>query len=315
MERKINIAFWFFWGVSMVLSLTEAVTYSGFIVKHTKLNLFEVLIPMVFIGLGLLVLSFVRKNKKPQKNYKIITIFSGFLLILYVVLKVAERITYANFVFSKLHVQPSNLLWPFLISFFAFIVMRLPQIIINFKRLSVIQSVLTTFVILIIGFNIYKTYKTEWWAFQFIITHPMATYEDKMKRAVGSTFYDFTQFINAYTPDNSLILLPPQAFPWPQSGNGAYMRYFVYPRGIGNGDEYLPGKGNNLNNYDYVLLAWGETSTTQGVYTHGWPKFDVPAEKIIFMNKDGFYGGEIKGDYHYKDYNGKEVWGVIKIRH
>jgi len=33
------------------------------------------------------------------------------------------------------------------------------------------------------------------------------------------------------------------------------------------------------------------------------------------MNEDGSYGGEIKGDYRYKDYKGKRVWGLIVVKH
>jgi hypothetical protein len=311
MERKINLSFWFFWGLSMLVSLVEAVTYSGFIIKHTGLNPLLTITPAIFLSLTLLVLNFVKKNKKSQKNDKALVFFSVFLLILYIVLKIVDRLTYANFVFSNLHIQPNNLLWPVLISFLSIVFVWFPRI--NFKKLLTSRSVLFLFVTSIIVFNIYRIYKMEWWAFQFIITHPQASYDDKMRRAVGPVFYNFTQFINTNTPEDSSILIPPQAFPWPQSGNEAFMRYFIHPRKMGNGKEYNPQ--TKLSDYDFIVLNWGETDSTEPPYTHSWPKFDVPAEGIIFMNADGTFGGEIKGNYYYKDYIDKKVWGLIIIKH
>lgn len=311
MERKINFAFWVFWGASILLTLMEAVTYSGFIIKHTGLNPLLAITPAIFFSLIILVLNFVKKNKKFQKNDKALVVFSVFLLILYIVLKITDRLTYANFVFSNLHIQPNNLLWPTLISFLPVIIVWFPRI--NFKKLLTFQSILTLFVTSIVVFNIFRIYKMEWWAFQFIITHPQASYGEKMRRAVGPEFYNFTQFINKYTPENSSILIPPQAFPWPQSGNEAFMRYFIHPRKMRNDAEYESKA--DWKDFNYVVLNWGETDSTEPPYTHGWPKFDVPADKIIFMNLDGSYGGEIKGDYHYKDYKDKKVWGLIIVKH
>lgn len=313
MERKISLAFWIFWGASVLLTLMEAVTYSGFIIKHTGLNPLVIVAPAVIFDLILLVINYVNKNKKNHKTDNLVAIFSGSLLVSYVVLKVVERLTYTNFVFSNLHIQPNNLLWPVLISFLPVVVVWFPRI--NFKKLITIQSILALFVILIVMFNLFKIYKMEWQKFRFIITHPNASYDDKMRESVGAVFYNYTQFINKYTKEDSSILIPPQVFPWPQSGNGAYLRYFTYPRGVGNGEEYSLGKQESLNNYDYLLLTWGDLDSTEPPYTHGWPKFDVPAEGIIFMNEDGTFGGEVKGNYYYKDYKDKKVWGLIIIKH
>lgn len=311
MERKISIIFWIFWGASILLTLMEAVTYSGFVLKHTTIHPLVIIVPTILFSLVLLAVKFVKKNKKSQKNDKVLMVFSVFLIILYIVLKITDRLTYANFVFSNLHIQPNNLLWPTLISFLPVVFVWFPRI--NFKKLLTPQSILALFVTSIIAFNMYKIYKMEWWAFQFIITHPQASYGDKMRRAVGPEFYNFTQFIIRNTPEDSKILIPPQAFPWPQSGNEAFMRYFIHPRKMGNGKEYNPQ--TKLSDYDYVVLNWGETDSTEPPYTHSWPKFDVPAEGIIFMNTDGTFGGEIKGNYYYKDYKDKKVWGLIIIKH
>jgi hypothetical protein len=57
------------------------------------------------------------------------------------------------------------------------------------------------------------------------------------------------------------------------------MRYFLYPRVLVSGKEYEPSI--DINQFDYVLIVWRETHTTSGVYSHGWPKFDVPTEYIV----------------------------------
>ena len=311
MVKKIKVVFYIFWVASMITSLIEAITYSGFFEKHTKLNPIVFVVPTIIFSLILIVLNLVKKSKEFKKNDKIPLVLSGFFLTLYLIFKVIDRLIYANFIFSTLHVQPDNLFFSVLISLLLVIVVWFHRI--NFKELKTIKSIVIIFIISIIIFNIYKTYKMEWWAFQFIIAHPSASYDDKMRRAVGSEFYDFTQFINKHTSVDSKILIPPQAFPWPQSGNEAFMRYFIYPRKMTNGTEYNPEV--KLSDYDYVVLNWGETDSVQSPYTHGWPKFDVPAEKTIFMNNDGSYGGEVKGNFNYKDYINKKVWGLIIIKH
>lgn len=255
----------------------------------------------------------MKKLKTIKKSNKIITIFSIFIITLYVFLKIVNRLTYEGFVFNKFHVLPDNFLWPALISILGIAVVWIPQV--NFRKLLKIQSIIIVFALLIITQNLYHIYKSKWENFQYIVAHPYATYGDKMRRGVGSIFYNYTLFIDKYTSENSILLIPPQGFPWPQTGNASMLRYFVYPRKISNGKEFDPPSKDILKDIDYVLLNWGESDETEGAYTHDWPKFDVEAEEIIFMNKDGSFGGEVKGDYHYKDYKGKQVWGLIVVKH
>jgi hypothetical protein len=252
-------------------------------------------------------------RKKTRKVDKLILVIFVFLLSLYIVLKILNRVTSAGLVFSKLHIQPNNLIWLILVSLLVVVVLWIPRI--NFKKLLNIRSVILLFIFLIVTYNLFKIYKMEWWNFQFIIANPHATYDDKMRKTVGPLFYNYALFIDKYTPGNASILIPPQSFPWPQSGNVPYLRYFVYPRNISNGKEFEPPSKDILKSIDYILLNWGETDETEGKYTHDWPKFDVRAEKIIFMNEDGTFGGEAKGDYHYKAYKGKRVWGIIVVKH
>jgi hypothetical protein len=133
-----------------------------------------------------------------------------------------------------------------------------------------------------------------------------------MREAIGEDFYNFTQFINKNTPESATVLIPPRGFPWPQTGNVGYIRYFIYPREIAKGKEYEPAHDYESKRIDYVLIAWGETPTTSHGFTHGWPKFDVEAEYILYLNKDG---GVTKkpGNYVYDEHKNNKYWGLIKI--
>jgi hypothetical protein len=61
------------------------------------------------------------------------------------------------------------------------------------------------------------------------------------------------------------------------------------------------------------LLAWGETEAAFGNHPHGWPKFDVEAEKIVYMVNKKDRKEEV-GDYIYKNVENKELWGVIRVK-
>jgi hypothetical protein len=204
-------------------------------------------------------------------------------------------------------------LWPALISILIIAIVWIPQI--KYKKLLNIQTLIYTIAIFIICYNLFLIYKSKWRSYQQIISNPQASYDDKMRNTIGDLIYNYALFVKKYTPENSSILVPPQAFPWPGSGNIGYFRYFVYPRTIESGDEFEAPSKNSLAKIDYILLNWGETDRVEYPHTHDWPKFDVKAEKIIFMNRDGSFGGEVGGNYYYKDYKDKQVWGIIVVKH
>lgn len=312
MKKLINL-YWIVWVVSLLLGLVGAFYSPGFLFEKLGVDMKVVFIFIALLTVIVLLFKFVKKDSVLQKKDRIITIISAFVVLVYVVLKVINRLVFNGLIFDKLHVLPDGLLWPVLISLLSIAAVWIPQI--KFKKLLNIQSVILIVTLLLVVFNLRQIYKSEWQAFHYILINPKATHDDKMKHKLNSVFYDYTLFINKYTSENSTLLMPPQTFPWPYVGNGGMLRYFVYPREITNGEEYEAPSIEDLKNIDYVLLNWGETEQTQGVYTHEWPKFDVKAEKIIFMNEDGTFGGEVKGDYYYNDYKGKRVWGLIVVKH
>jgi hypothetical protein len=311
--KKLISLFWFIWATSLLLGLVEAINYPGYLFNKFGFNMEMTFIFIAFLSVIVLLFKYIKKDFYLQKTDRIITIFSAFIMLMYLALKIVNRLTYDGFVFNKLHVLPDGLLWPALISLLSIAVVLIPQI--KFNKLFNIRSVILIFTFLLILFNLRQIYKSEWQTFHYIIANPKATYGDKMRRELCPIFYDYTLFINKYTSEYSSLLMPPQTFPWPFVGNGGMLRYFVYPRKITNGEEYEAPSIEVLKNIDYVLLNWGETEQTQGVYTHEWPKFDVKAEKIIFMNEDGSYAGEVKGDYYYNNYKGRRVWGLIVVKH
>jgi len=309
----IEKIFYILWGVSVYIGFMESFSYRGYLLNNLKINSEIFYVTFLFIGVVYVLLKNKRKSFLLDKRLNKYWILCLVTIFFYIVLKLLDRFIYPNFVFSVIHIQPNNLIFPLGILLYPALLRALQEFV--FGKTSRVNNIFTVMLIMYFCFNLYKIYKIENRSIKYIINNPTASYDEKMAYKVGDVFYTFTKFINKYTPSDSHILMPPQAFPWPQSGNGAFLRYFIYPRKVGNGDEKTSPSKETLSKIDYILLDWGETESTQSPYTHGWPKFDVFAEKIIFMNKDGSFGGEVKEDYNYKDYEGKEVWGIIVVKH
>jgi len=309
-NRIIQIALYFFWGLTLFASLLETFTYSGFFEKHFRVNFSFLFFITLILGFVILIFPKYGRDIIPEKLYKIDKILLFFLVFLFLSFSLLELATYKNFVFSKFHIQIVNLGWPILVCLYLILVKKIysknPQKDrgFTFLFLAVFFWVLTL--------NIMTIYSMFDDSLRYLIRNPRADYGDKMSQRIGKQFYDYTLFINKNTPENSRLLIPPQGFPWPQSGNAAYLRYFVYPRDVSNGDEYKAPDFKKAG-IDYVLLDWGEADKTEYGYTHGWPKFDVPAEEIILIGA----GGKIevtKGNYVYEKYKDKNVWGLIKVK-
>jgi len=299
------------WEITLSASLVESLTYSGFIAKHLKINFFFFFYATIILGVLLIIFHGYGGKIIPKILQQINkNIFFAFIAS-YLLFEFLELVTYDNFVFSKFHIIPANLLWPILTSSYLILVSVVESgIIANSFRFRLLFFAIIFWVL---GTNLLKLNSMFNSEFAFIIRHPLANYDDKMRQKVGQQFYDYTQFVIRNSPENSNILVPPQAFPWPQSGNIAYVRYFIYPRGLFNGEEYESGIDMRKENIDYVMLNWGDTDPVASGYTHDWPKFDVSAEKIILMGTGG-NTEEVSGDYIYKNYKGKKVWGLIKVK-
>lgn len=147
----------------------------------------------------------------------------------------------------------------------------------------------------------------------FMLKNVNLGYDKKMEMAVGKVPYDFAMFIKDNTSPHSNILIPPQGFPWPKTGNVGYLRYFLYPRNLINGNE--KDLNVNIKDIDYVLIDYGEESRLQYGFTNIWPKFNVNGEYIIYWDPlDGTVQKVDNGKYVYNPDNKMEEWGIIKIR-
>ena len=146
----------------------------------------------------------------------------------------------------------------------------------------------------------------------FILKNPYLSYEQKMRYQVGDLFYDYTSFIKHNTPETATILIPPQAYPWPQTGNPGYLRYFLYPRKLVSGKEYEAGVDLSSGKIDFVLIAKGESQLVGENTSYGWPKFSVSADTLVFFEKD-LGGRQFKDNYVFSEAMA-ERWGLIKLR-
>jgi len=141
-------------------------------------------------------------------------------------------------------------------------------------------------------------------------------YNLKMRHKLGAYVVDYYEFVERNTPKDAKILIPPQGFPWPMTGNAAYSRYFLYPRHLISGKEREMGVDLKKENIKYVLVIWGESGELQYDFTHGWPKFSVPAKRIIYKKPtDEIFNFEkiiLEKDFDPKDIK-KDLWGLIEV--
>lgn len=192
----------------------------------------------------------------------------------------------------------------------------------NFLNMEFDQARNIVFLILIIGLfmniqRIYPDLRRKLDVIDPTNTQAFIPQKDKLRVKIGWGLYDYAEFIKRELPEDARILVPPQGFPWPATGNVAYFRYFLYPRHLVNGAEREVKVDLKNEGIEYVLLAWGETDGTEYDYTHGWPKFPLPAKAIIYK-KDLTHVGNyesvvIEKDYDPKDPMNEKNWGIIVL--
>lgn len=296
-----------------MISLLRSFLSANNITVKLEVSIIPAVMALFVLSVFMIYFRRSKKQAKPRKTDKVYYILAIVMVTTFLVLKIVNRLVSAEFVINTLNIQPNNLFLPALISLFPVGIILFPRL--NLKKLLKVQNMLIILIFLIVAQSLYLIYKSKWQTYQFIISHPFVSYEEKMRKAIGELSYDYAMFVVKYTPEDATLLVPPQAFPWPSSGNIGYFRYFSYPRTLVSGDEFTPPTKDVFADIDYVLLNWGETDRVENEHTHDWPKFDVKAEKIIFMNEKGEHVGEVKGDYYYRDYKGKKVWGLIVVKH
>lgn len=218
---------------------------------------------------------------------------------------ILEKVKYPNYIFSHFHLHP----FLFLISV---ILMTVIFLLNNNERKSHILLHVTLFFILvqyaIVDFNSVKKAQPL-----FILKNSGLSHDQKMEISIEKVPYDYAMFVKNFIPEDSTILIPPQGYPWPQTGNVAYLRYFTYPRKLINGNERDPKV--DLKDVDFVLIDYGETTISEYGFTNVWPKFDVDGEYIIYWNPtDGITQKVENGKYIYEPDSNTKLWGIIKVK-
>jgi|GEM_PF-4862128 len=120
-------AFILFTNFTIIVRLVEAITYSGFIIKHFQLDGNVFLYFAVFFSFVVVLLSFL--TKKDNKQYAYFSFFYLLNIILFTLLiffgvlfNVVEANTYTNFIYSHFHINPELLFKPILISGFSLLI-------------------------------------------------------------------------------------------------------------------------------------------------------------------------------------------------
>lgn len=302
---------------SLAISLSGALIYPNFFLNKFKVQ--PLVVYLIYVVISFLNKIFQSKKTKEvdlnnHKIYMLLSIVFGFG---YLFFNALESMTYTNFVFSKFHIHPLMLLYPFLISFSEyFLTTNFNKAGRSIKRFLLsllnINTILIPLLIIMFVNNIFGSFSKVKDDIYFMVTNINASRHLKYEFKLGKLFYRYVNFIIDNTESNSRIMIPPfPTYPWPQTGNAVYMRYFLYPRALLSGNEY--SAIDNISKFDYVLVAWGETTTTTKGYTHGWPKFDVKAEYVLYLQDDGSIK-KVVGDYIYKKVEGQVLWGLIKVK-
>jgi hypothetical protein len=191
--------------------------------------------------------------------------------------------------------------------------------IIKYKSRSLLFIISVLLITLLLGSNLVRInqeirkglriFKSE----RYLLT---VNSEEKMRYKLGFKVLDYYEFIKRETPPDAKILIPPQGYPWPMTGNAAYSRYFLYPRYLISGKEKEAGIDLKKEKISYVLVIWGESNVLEYDFTHGWPKFSVPAKQIIYKKPgDEQFNYEkiiLKEDFNPKDIK-NDLWGLIEV--
>ncbi len=149
-------------------------------------------------------------------------------------------------------------------------------------RLGEIVILVSVFFVLFLDVvNVFPSLYKDLMLIGSLLTHfPNYSYDDKIKEKVGSDYYNWTKLVKEHTMISSLVMHPPQMWPWPQSGNPEFSQYFLYPAKLIREDRKRLFEEKDIT---HVLIAWGEGQVDSSLY--GWPQFPVFAQKIYYLSQ------------------------------
>ncbi len=107
------------------------------------------------------------------------------------------------------------------------------------------------------------------------------TSEETRIRWLWKEMYPLAEVIREKVDPKEHLLIPPQKYPWPVTGNQFVVRRFVYPQVIISYEDW----SKNWSGIDWVLADNGGSYAAQNREAMGWPLQPVPMEKIILAEK------------------------------
>jgi len=315
--------------LSFFFMLLESYMYIGFLRKFILVD------SRFFLVLSILSIIFIVYSRASSRKHtlsKVEDIVLNLnallffpLLVFYLIMIVSNSVKYQNYIFTTFHIQPQNFFNVVILSFLLFVLkfinfirganrLILSKVIQNHFTMSNNYRVKSVLFIVIYPFtlyifiNLFSVFHKDINNLVFISTHINYSYDQKMEEYWGF-YYDFIKFVKDNTPENSVIVIPPQETPWLTEGNEWVDRYFLYPRKLVQGTyDSLPD-----GDFDYVMVAWG-TWNTPDKERYGWPKVNVKAEKIIYINSKDNAMYDYFGNYDPKDQRNQESYGLIEIK-
>lgn len=278
--------------LALISASLESISYFGFI--ENKIG-----ISSLFIYLLSFVLSiYYKKTFKIKRNYLKLAIIS--ISLIYTILIALETYFYPNYIYSHLHINPGVAQFALaLLSYHTLMHFKL-----NWQKAFLIASLIYVFVD---GGG--RTLGLAVRGLSRFASDPTATYSTKLSR-VYPGFYETMQEIVRLTPTNATIFIPPQSNPWELEGNGAMVRYFVYPREVKNlGDDLFVPK---VAGPAYVLIAKGSAKQRLTAYDYGWPKSTWTGKNVWRLNDQKQLELQPESTYIY-DPDNLWSWGLIEV--
>lgn len=278
--------------LTLISVLLESVSYFGLIENKIGVS------SLVFYALSLIFSIYAKQIKAvPPKLIKVALVLTSAIYLLLIAL---ETYFYPNYLYSHLHLNPAVLQFAFaLLSYHLFIHLKL-----KFP-----QALLYAALIYVGVDGAGRTVGLAGRGLGHFLADPLATYDQKLTR-VYPGFYPTMQEIVRLTPDNSTIFIPPQSNPWELEGNGAMVRYFVYPRTVRNmGDDLFVPK---VDGPAYVLVAKGSAKARTTAHNYGWPKSTWTGKKAWKLNSKNILVEQPDNTYIYDPDNLWE-WGLIEV--
>lgn len=286
--------YFIFFCLSILTSGAEAVTYFGFFVKHFYFSPYFIYIASILTAL------------LPRRVPKFISILYPYIIILltlaYFVFIFLEVTHYPNYIFTHFHVNP--------LTFQLFVSVAWIHYLIQ-KNLSLSKTLIIATLIYIGVDGAGRSIALLRNELRAIIHEPFLTYDQKMSREYWG-FVPAIKEVVRLTPKNATILIPPQGNPWEVEGNGAMVRYFIYPRKLMN---LLPDFTSlpNTTGPTYVLIAKGSWPSVTNPAGYGWPKIKIDSNQIWHI--DLSTGVNYSYNRSYDPSIDKWDWGLIEVSH